>query len=90
MTTTAAPNAAPGAVPKGPSPSWTDDDLLPCPNTLHRLQRRLELSIMMGTRAMSDSCHQIQKSAHAAGIKHALVHVDIDDLSPIFHLLTCH
>jgi hypothetical protein len=51
----------------------------------------LELSIMMGTRAMSGSL-AIRFRTHHGGlaVQHGLVHVDVDDLRAVFHLLAGH
>jgi hypothetical protein len=75
------------------SPSFSEIELtigLPCTHfspasiTLH-----LELSIMTGTRAMSGSLAiRFRNRAHRRGrVEHRLVHVDVDDLRAVLHLL---
>ena len=59
----------------------------PASITLH-----LELSTMMGTREMSGSDgNQVQEAHHGGlAVEHGLVHVDVDDLGAVFHLLARH
>ena len=55
--------------------------------TLH-----LELSIMIGTRAISGSpAISLQEAHHRRlAVEHRLVHVDVDDLGAVLHLLARH
>ena len=50
----------------------------------------LELSIMTGTRAISGSAAMRLRNSTMAflAVDQALIHVDVDDLRAVFHLIT--